>query len=755
MADAITQTDLENAHRDAVDLGKLLNEPKDFGGTGLVPTRYGGDVPTVRKLLSTIPATGFIARDTYAHLAAVTTLPGEALAIVPITDAGTHVDPVKAGAVTVPNAGVFRRSDAPAGWEFMFSADSMVAALAQALTARDKAQDWAEGAGEPGAAGSKSAKGWAMVLALLGNSILLIPDASPTGDAFAIADADTGIKELRVAKQGGVRNRDGSFFTTAADIPTALIPVANGIMFVSTSPLTHAGLKIIAGVVDIDTGIYIAWIDEAGVPGFIADDGSSTSSGPALISVPGGGGGMELGHPEGMGSIMSGDPDGSARFGRIVNLRDPRRVLVDYDPLYAENGILGRLRLMFKSLNYNSERYVEPIWKRYTAAQASGMWLRSDVFQSQRYGTSFETLREKEMSFGGASGFGVFSERTHVQPISSATTNGSNVLTITALPGTVYVGQTVNGAGIPAATTIAAQLTGTAGGPGTYQMSANANATATNTTRTLTGDSIDKPGEFPRTDGQYVFQGMVHLDDFPIAVGGPAATLLVPIFEADGTPIDMTKPFLGYVEEFKIIYAHKILRARNPFLDGTTNNGFVHIYEEITVSHHDQLVHDARAIFQEQATFGAYWPLECLTSPGTGKIGWTKMGRIRRRIESGVNKLWEWFAVPGDVTSGAIPSSGNAVGVDRLVAIGDNGATWDIILSPNRIYLPTDPAPDGAVVKPTSNTFQLKIDSTNHKVYFGTGGSALYTDYDGTQASRAVAGEEWVRRCQTKFYLPA
>lgn len=49
---AITKQQLDNAARDADDLGKVVNEPADYNGDGTVPTRYGGDVKTLQRVIA-------------------------------------------------------------------------------------------------------------------------------------------------------------------------------------------------------------------------------------------------------------------------------------------------------------------------------------------------------------------------------------------------------------------------------------------------------------------------------------------------------------------------------------------------------------------------------------------------------------------------------------------------------------------------------------------------------------------------------
>jgi hypothetical protein len=158
---AITAEQLEDAARDAVDLGKIVNEAADFDGDGQVATRYGGDVPTVQKVLSQIPDTGFIGRTSYLLLSAENTFSPETLAITPASDAGTHIDPVVGG--VVPNAGIFRYSSAPAGWRWLMSTSALVLAVADAQAQVLLAQAWAESVTPPAGGITASSKTWAGV----------------------------------------------------------------------------------------------------------------------------------------------------------------------------------------------------------------------------------------------------------------------------------------------------------------------------------------------------------------------------------------------------------------------------------------------------------------------------------------------------------------------------------------------------------------------------------------------------------------
>lgn len=133
MADPVTRTQLENASDDAIALEAFMNGD----AATIVERRLAPDIPSLSGLIAALPDTGFIARTTYAALASVTDKAPESLALVPLTDAGTHTDPVVGG--TKSNAGVYRWSASPAGWEWLFTTNSLVAALADTQAARDTA----------------------------------------------------------------------------------------------------------------------------------------------------------------------------------------------------------------------------------------------------------------------------------------------------------------------------------------------------------------------------------------------------------------------------------------------------------------------------------------------------------------------------------------------------------------------------------------------------------------------------------------
>ena len=65
----------------------------------------------------------------------------------------------------------------------------------------------------------------------------------------------------------------------------------------------------------------------------------------------------------------------------------------------------------------------------------------------------------------------------------------ANVLTVSSLTGTVTVGMTLSGTGVATGTLVTAQLTGPAGGAGTYSVTGNATVSST----TITGQATGTP----------------------------------------------------------------------------------------------------------------------------------------------------------------------------------------------------------------------------------------------------------------------
>ena len=63
----------------------------------------------------------------------------------------------------------------------------------------------------------------------------------------------------------------------------------------------------------------------------------------------------------------------------------------------------------------------------------------------------------------------------------------SNVLTVSSLTGTVTIGMTLSGTGVATGTIVTAQLTGPAGGAGTYSVTGNATVASTTITGQMTG----------------------------------------------------------------------------------------------------------------------------------------------------------------------------------------------------------------------------------------------------------------------------
>lgn len=112
---AVTTEQLENAAIDCEVLGNVVNGAADLNGTGLVPTRTGGDVKTLNKIAADMEANSRFQTAAWSDLAAIVNRVAGAVAEVPTTDSGTHTDPVVGG--TVNNSGVFRWSASPAGWQ--------------------------------------------------------------------------------------------------------------------------------------------------------------------------------------------------------------------------------------------------------------------------------------------------------------------------------------------------------------------------------------------------------------------------------------------------------------------------------------------------------------------------------------------------------------------------------------------------------------------------------------------------------------
>jgi hypothetical protein len=131
----------------------------DRAATGADRTATGADRAQTaldRAATSTIANTGVgLVFPTYAALAASPAPAANTGAIVADADAGTHADPVTGG--TVQNAGVYRYSTSPAGWQFVAASTAAQTAAAAALSyhyANDSTDADVPG-GSPGDRGAK------------------------------------------------------------------------------------------------------------------------------------------------------------------------------------------------------------------------------------------------------------------------------------------------------------------------------------------------------------------------------------------------------------------------------------------------------------------------------------------------------------------------------------------------------------------------------------------------------------------------
>jgi hypothetical protein len=92
----------------------------------------------------------------------------------------------------------------------------------------------------------------------------------------------------------------------------------------------------------------------------------------------------------------------------------------------------------------------------------------------------------------------------------TGTSSGTTSLAITAVTGTILIGATIAGAGVPAGTTIVSQASGTVGGSGTYITSAATTLAAVALTIThppYTKANPRQGGTFGRLPGQILLEG--------------------------------------------------------------------------------------------------------------------------------------------------------------------------------------------------------------------------------------------------------
>lgn len=88
---------------------------------------------------------------------------------------------------------------------------------------------------------------------------------------------------------------------------------------------------------------------------------------------------------------------------------------------------------------------------------------------------------------GGAGTYTLSAPATEYVASATGVTTFGNVLNVTAASGTFTIGDAVSGTGVPSGATIIGQVSGTPGGVGVYTLSASASAYAASTSLTLTG----------------------------------------------------------------------------------------------------------------------------------------------------------------------------------------------------------------------------------------------------------------------------
>jgi hypothetical protein len=93
---------------------------------------------------------------------------------------------------------------------------------------------------------------------------------------------------------------------------------------------------------------------------------------------------------------------------------------------------------------------------------------------------------------GTPGGAGVYTTSVATTAAAATVTSFGNVLNVTAVAGTLAVGDGVTGTGVPAGATIASQVSGAGGGVGVYTLDRNATAYAASTALTVAGGILTK-----------------------------------------------------------------------------------------------------------------------------------------------------------------------------------------------------------------------------------------------------------------------
>ena len=115
----------------------------------------------------------------------------------------------------------------------------------------------------------------------------------------------------------------------------------------------------------------------------------------------------------------------------------------------------------------------------------------------------------------------------------------SNVLTVSALTGTVTVGMTLSGTGVASGTLVVNQLTGPAGGAGTYTVTGNATVSSTTITGQATGTSaLGQP--FGQSQTVYIWNPQALVSRAVSVTGSASSTggnILISGYDIYGAPM--------------------------------------------------------------------------------------------------------------------------------------------------------------------------------------------------------------------------
>ena len=116
----------------------------------------------------------------------------------------------------------------------------------------------------------------------------------------------------------------------------------------------------------------------------------------------------------------------------------------------------------------------------------------------------------------------------------------SNVLTVSSLTGTVTVGMTLSGTGVASGTTIVNQLTGPAGGAGTYTVTGNATVASTTITGQMTGGFTALAQPFGQSNTVYLWNPQSLIARAVSVTGSASSTggnILISGYDIYGVPM--------------------------------------------------------------------------------------------------------------------------------------------------------------------------------------------------------------------------